>query len=329
MSEKQRMNSFLSAVFPQKGDKPGKAAGKIIRIVAAIVLIASIVVLIIYFKTQYDAEQAEKERQAAYESAMKETTVTVITTTTPTETTTAETEPPPLVMLDEIKQFYEQNPDTAGWITVDGTRINDVVVQAKDNDYYHTRDFDGTASQAGSLYADFRCTINDYVQSDNIIIYGHDQKDDTKFGSLDSYKILKNNAGNFDFYKEHPTFEFNSLYERNTYKIIACFVIEVDPAHSPTGEIFDYHNYVIFGGEEHYNEYMDKVMERTEINTGVDVEYGDKFVTLSTCSTEFSNSRFVVIGRKVRPGEDPSVDVSKAELNEDVKEPDWNYIYKK
>jgi hypothetical protein len=50
-------------------------------------------------------------------------------------------------------------------------------------------------------------------------------------------------------------------------------------------------------------------------------------MTLSTCSNEFDESRFIVIGRKVREGESTEVDTSASQLNADVKEPDWNYIW--
>jgi hypothetical protein len=72
---------------------------------------------------------------------------------------------------------------------------------------------------------------------------------------------------------------------------------------------------------------MENINERTAFNTGVDVQEGDKFLTLSTCSNEFEPSRFVVIGRRVRDGEDPEVDTSLASLNENAKEPDLNFIY--
>ena len=68
-------------------------------------------------------------------------------------------------------------------------------------------------------------------------------------------------------------------------------------------------------------------MERSQIITDVDIKYGDEFITLSTCSNEFEPSRFVIMARKVREGEDPSVDVSKAYLNPNAKEPDWDVIY--
>ncbi len=68
-------------------------------------------------------------------------------------------------------------------------------------------------------------------------------------------------------------------------------------------------------------------MSRSQIITTVDYRYGDRFITLSTCSNEFSNSRFVVVARKVRDGEDVGVNVLDAKVNENAKEPDWDKIY--
>ena len=66
---------------------------------------------------------------------------------------------------------------------------------------------------------------------------------------------------------------------------------------------------------------------RTQIVTSVDVEYGDEFLTLSTCSNEFEPSRFVIFARKTRKGEDSTVDTSGAYLNPNAREPDWNAIF--
>ncbi|MCM1577640.1 MAG: class B sortase [Ruminococcus sp.] len=255
--------------------------------------------------------------------------------TTPSDTTAAETAtttpaPEPLVIRDEIKEYIDRNPHTAGWITVDGTSIDNVVVQCEDNDLYLETAFDGGYSQGGTIFADFRGVVNDYDfnQCDNIILYGHNQANGTMFGTLNRYKVTKQNTSRFDFYKEHPTFTFSNLYEEYTYKIIALFVCEVEPYQTRDGVIFDYQNYVIFGSREKtFDEYMENINERTEIITGVDVREDDKFMTLSTCSNEFEPSRFIVVGRRVRDGESPDVDTSKAELNPDVKEPDWSYIY--
>ena len=93
------------------------------------------------------------------------------------------------------------------------------------------------------------------------------------------------------------------------------------------GVIFDYHNYIKFTGERNFDKFKENILKRTAVNTGVDFDENDKFMTLSTCSNEFDPSRLVVIGRRVRDGESPEVDTSKVEINEDMLEPDYAFIY--
>lgn len=326
MSEHSKNESFLKKFIPSKGDSAKTKAGKIVFLAALVILIVSIIILANYFVEQ------NRNKELIDDLIEEHTTVITPATTAPPETeseTATTTEPPPLVTLASMEQLLADNPDTAGWIKVDGTYIDNVVVQAADNDYYLDRNFYGEKSQPGTVFADYRCVVNDYnnKQSDNIILYGHNQRDGTMFGTLNKYKIKSGNTKNFDFYLEHPTFTFSNLYEEYTYKIIASFIIEVEPRQTRDGIIFDYHNYIKFGTKRPYQTFIDNVMERSAINTGVDVEEGDKFLTLSTCSNEFEPSRFVVIGRRVRDGESPEVDTSKASINENAKEPDLNFIY--
>lgn len=305
----------------------GLDSKKIITIIASAVLAVSVTILAIYFiKQAQNRAEIEKQREMHNDPVV----ITQATTTAPPEeTTVSETEPPPLVMLANIESFVEENPDTAGWIKVPGTNIDNVVVQTDNNDYYLDKDFYGNRNIAGQIYVDYRCVINDYdnKQTDNVIVYGHNQADLSMFGTLKKYKIKKESTGNFDFYLQNPTFSFSSLYEEYTYKIIALFVIEVEPYQTRDGIIFDYHNYVNFGKDHSFEKFKENIMERTAVNTGVDFNEDDKFMTLSTCSNEFEPSRFVVIGRRVRDGESAEVDTSKAELNMDMLEPDYSFIY--
>lgn len=309
-------------------NKDGKSKkNRIILIVAAAVLAVALIILAWYF--------IQNARNKALNDKLIEEHTTVITqmTTTPppvTEEITTTTPPPPLVTLDSMTKLIEQNPDTAGWITIDGTSVNNVVVQSQDNDFYLDHNFNGQYSKAGTCFADFRCDVNDYDfnQSNNIVIYGHNQADGSMFGTLNKYKITQQNSSRFDFYCQHPTFTFSNLYQEYTYKIIATFIIEVEPEQTRDGVIFDYHNYIRFGSKNYtYDKFISNVMSRTAVNTGVDVNEDDKFLTLSTCSNEFDQSRLVVIGRRVRDGESTEVDTSKAELNADAIEPDLNFIY--
>lgn len=337
-SADKHKSSFAQSFIPSKEDSGKVKARKIAVLIVIIALLAALVFFLASLmsgsrKDSPDtAEGTELETNIITEVTTEATTVTTVPETeTTTETTT--TPPPPLVMRDDIASYVDQNPDTAGWLTVGGTSINSVILQGEDNDFYLNHTFYGGSSQAGSLYVDFRCVINDYDfnQSDNVTIYGHNQADGSMFGTLQYYKVTQQNTSRFSFYKEHPTFTFSNLYEEYTYKIVAVFVSESSSSQARDGIIFDPHNFVRFSSDSSdkrsFESFVKNINERTEILTGVDIEEGDKFMTLSTCSNEFDNSRFIVIGRRVRDGESPEVDTSLAQLNPNVKEPDWNYIY--
>jgi len=324
---KKNKKSFLDSFIPRKGDSSADITRKIVTDVSVAVLVVALIILAWYFVQQAKIKADIKKQQEMH------TSISVITqSTTPppeTEETTTETEPPPLVVLDSMTELLNENPDVAGWITVDDTKIDNVVLQTDNNEYYLDKDFYGNRNIAGQIYIDYRCVANDYDknQSDNLIIYGHNQADQTMFGTLKKYKIKKDNTKNFDFYLDHPTFKFSNLYEEYTYKIVAMFVVEVEPYQTRDGVVFDYHNYVNFNKNRTFSDFEENILARTAVNTGVDFNEDDKFITLSTCSNEFEPSRCVVIGRRVRDGESPEVDVSKAAINEDMLEPDYSYIY--
>ncbi len=225
--------------------------------------------------------------------------------------------------IESFDDLLAINPDTIGWLSVPNTHMDLVVVKRSGDDgdgntYYLDKDFFGEQSKAGTLFMDYRNVVTKNKISDNLIIYGHNQMDKTMMGDLKEFKHI-------DFYKENPTFKFMTEYGESDYKIFACFITD-DNASS--NERFDYHNYLDFESEAQFNQFMDDVLARSYYFTGTEVEYGDKLITLSSCSTEFSNSRFVVMARKVRKGESSDVDVSVAVKNNDIKYPSiWYDLY--
>jgi SrtB family sortase len=317
---------FKKLFIPEKGDEKSTIVRKSIILSAVGVFAVCLVAVIVYIARPETPEAVVTEA----------TTINVITTqttTAPPETTVETTTTRPPLVLDEAKyaELLAENPDTAGWLKVSDI-VDQVVLQSTDNEKYLDKDFDLNFNMGGSVYIDYRCNVQDYADyvSDNIVIYGHNQRDGTAFGKLKNYKVTRANSRNLAYYKENPTFEFSNLYETHTYKIAAFFVIEVEPRQNPRGEIFDYHNYIQFNRVKTepytYATWESQILAHSAVDTGVDIEKGDKFVTLSTCSNEFEPSRFVVIGRRVRDGESVDVDTSKAVINEDAIEPDWPFI---
>ncbi|MCL2053228.1 MAG: class B sortase [Oscillospiraceae bacterium] len=322
---------FWSKIIPSKNDSKSEKIRKTTLIISFFIFLASILVLAWYLIAQARVKEDIRRRQHEYTAVTS--VVTQMTTTAATEAVTEPPPPPPpLIVMERFETFLERNEHTAGWIRVPGTSINDVVVQNEDNSFYVDHAFDGRYQKAGAIFADYRNVVNDYNfnQSDNIILYGHNQRDGTMFGTLSRYKVKSTSRSNFQFYLNNPTFTFSNLYEEYTYKIIAAFVIEVEEHQARDGIIWDYHNYISIrrgAAPRDYASWRDNLNARTAINTGVDFNREDKFMTLSTCSNEFEPSRFVVVGRRVRDGEDPTVDTSLASINENAVEPDYNYIW--
>lgn len=242
-------------------------------------------------------------------SAITETEFEIHETSEDEEPATEMSNEKTLVIQRSLEPFFNQNGDTAGWLQINNTKINNIVVQTTDNKFYLDHNFNKEASQPGTLFIDHRCIINTYEdeQSHNVIIYGHKQKSGTMFGTLHNYH------NDLDFYKSNPTFTFSTLYENYTYKVLAMFVCKT------TGDnVFDYHNYIDLpeNGNYSFDEWISNVRNYSEIQTPVSAKPDDYYLTLSTCSYEYPNARFVVIARRVRKNESPEVEVDKAFMSE-------------
>lgn len=216
--------------------------------------------------------------------------------------------------LPEFEDLYSQNEDVVGYLAIDGTDFAYPVVQYTDNDYYLHRGFDGEENESGTPFVDYRTNLR---TTQNTIIYGHNMRTGTMFELLLQYRDL-------NFYRQHPVLEFDTVYEPGEYKVFGMFIANT---REEDGPIFDYLNF-LDGTEETFMEYVENVQVRSLIDTGVDVQPGDRLLTLSTCSYEFTDARFVVVARKVRDGEDPEVDTDQAVKADDPLMPRiWYELY--
>ena len=249
------------------------------------------------------------------------TETTTEATTTTVATTTEETDPV-LPLLPDVQERLDRNPDSAGWIYIPDV-VDEEIVQRTDketgNSFYINHDLDGNKSQGGIIFADYRNVLNGRKTSDNIILYGHNQKNNTRFGGLDNYKW------NPEYYKTHPIIEFSTNYVQRKYKIVSVFITNVEPEHD-NGNVFDYQNYIEFD-KERYDDFVDNITKRSIIITGTDMQFGDHFITLSTCSTEFEPSRLVIVGREIREGESEEIDMTKFRVNPNPRYPAIYYKY--
>lgn len=193
-------------------------------------------------------------------------------------------DPEDAIDLPYYQDLYEINNDFVGWLKIDNTAVDYPVVQTDDNDYYMDRDFYQEYTRYGTLFADYRCDI--YGDCDNVIIYGHHMKDATMFGSLTKYLQRQ-------YLDDHMVIEFNTRYERTTYKIVSVFIISADQIYE--GE-FNVYDFIEFNTESDFYEYIDYIRELSIFDLNTETEYGDSFITLSTCEYSVENGRLVVIG---------------------------------
>ena len=190
----------------------------------------------------------------------------------------APTEPvefaPIQVNFQELARYY---PDIAGWLYCPGTNINYPVVQAENNEYYMHRLPNGEESAGGSLFLD--CT-NDWNFADaNSVIYGHDMKDGTMFGYL-------HNFDSQSYYEDHPVFYL--LTPGRNYRM-DIFCTAVVPSDSDL--------YAMRMEDGALQDWISKTASRSLICPNVPVNReAEHFLTLSTCSYEYENARFVVVG---------------------------------
>lgn len=190
-------------------------------------------------------------------------------------------------LLDEYAALYQENYDTIGWLKIDGTNIDYVVMYAPHiYEKYLRTDFYGNHSTRGCLYVAENCDI---FKSDNIIIYGHNMHDGSMFGTLNYY-------ADEDFYKEHKTFTFDTIYEKQTYEVVAAINTEIPPEGK---ECFRYYEYTGKDDTEMLYQYIDFIEENQLYDTGVDLQEGDDILTLSTCAYHTEQGRFIVVARKI------------------------------
>ena len=123
-----------------------------------------------------------------------------------------------------------------------------------------------------------------------VFIYGHNMKDGSMFAALLNY-------ADDTFWEEHPTIRFDTLEETGTYQVLAAFYIDVSL--SEDGVAFPFYEYTGLRDEAIFQEYLAQVGDRALYSTGVTAEFGEQLLTLSTCSYNTSDERFVVVAKQV------------------------------
>lgn len=193
-------------------------------------------------------------------------------------------------MQESFAELYAQNPHVVGWLEMDPDIALPVVQW--DNSFYMDHDFDGNESVAGTLFVDSRNTL--WPQDDHILIYGHNMKDGSMFGSLNNYR-------NVGFLRATTCIQFNTIYGDAQYVPFALFdasMTKDDPNYFKLIRLN-------FSEEQPFDAFLADVQSRSLFNIPVDVNEDDQLLSLVTCSYSMDNGRFIIMCRKLREDETP------------------------
>ena len=188
-------------------------------------------------------------------------------------------------VLPQYQALWEKNQDLAGWLSIEGTAIDYPVMHtAQDEEYYLRRAFDRSNSVSGTPFLAAGC----FTGCGNYIIYGHNMKDGSMFGSLISYKDA-------EFRAAHPIVQFDTLYASHSYEVVAAIETEI-PAEG--SDAFRYYDCVGTDAQQ-FAQYCAFIEENRCYDTGITIQPGDRLLTLSTCAYHTANGRFLVVARQI------------------------------
>ena len=173
-------------------------------------------------------------------------------------------EPRPIMPL--ILSLREEfgNDDIVGYISIEGTDIDYMVMQSNDNEYYLDRNVFGQETAAGSVFMDYATSAA--VLGRNTILYAHNMRDGSMFHNLRFYQSKQ-------FFDSNRYIRLTTLHDETIWEAFAFYATHID---------FNYIQ-VYFPDDNNFLSLVDKMVERSIHETDVHIGADDLILTLSTC----------------------------------------------
>lgn len=192
---------------------------------------------------------------------------------------------------DRFIPLLQINPETVGWIKV-GNLADEPVVY-RDNEFYLNHDFYQKKSSSGTVFVDVENT--DLENDKYVIVYGHDLRDGSKFGSLKEYL-------NIEQLKNNIVIEWSSLYSSEAEKYVVFSVFDSSMLEE-NKNYFDLRRFdrLDLDGTK---KFIEEIRERSLYDIPVDVTAEDQIMVLVTCSYKHEDGRLLIFCRKARKAED-------------------------
>lgn len=239
-------------------------------------------------ETASPAGESSSPKPAATPESVSSPESAVVPTAAPAATPV----PTPAPVQNPYRDSFLANEDMAAWLQIESTTIDyPVMWTPPDENYYLYRDFDKTENKNGCLILDTDSCLNPLTT--NLIIHGHNMKSGAMFGNLTDYE-------DEEFYKEHHRITlYTEELERN-YEVIAVFRSQV---YKKTDEVFKFYKFFQADTAGEFDDFYQNIKALSLYDTGITAEFGDHFLTLSTCVYHVEQGRFVVVAKEVESGD--------------------------
>ena len=184
----------------------------------------------------------------------------------------------------DLKNLQETvNADIYAWIYVPGTKVNYPILQhPTDDSHYLNYNLDGSKGYPGCIYSEKTYNNKEFTDH-NVVLYGHNMKNGTMFGSLHRYE-------DEEFFNENRYIYVYTQEKLLVYKIFAAYV------HSNEHLLYN-HNFEL---PEMATLYFETIRTERNMNRiyddSIELSGEEYFITLSTCINNKPENRFLVQG---------------------------------
>ena len=290
---------MLSLSYNKAMKTPKKILSIILTIIAIGCLVGAGYLLvsgIIEDKHSADTLEALRPSQESAEAADQSTASEAVASgvkqsTPPAELTLPTPTPDPRVPNPYAKAFLA-NEDMVAWIQIPDTNIDyPVMWTPEDENYYLYRDFDGSDNKNGCLILDTDSSLDPLTT--NLIIHGHNMRSGAMFGNLTDYE-------DEEYFENHKQIILYTEECQRNYEVIAVFRSQV---YKKSAQVFKFYKFFQADTQEEFDDFYNNIKELSLYDTGVTAEFGDHFLTLSTCVYHVEQGRFVVVAKEVESGD--------------------------
>lgn len=180
----------------------------------------------------------------------------------------------------DFSKLKKQNNEAIAWLKVNNTNIEYPVVKGTNNSFYLNHSFDKSNNSAGWIFADYR---NKFDNTDkNIVIYGHNMRDGSMFGSMLNILNAKWHEN-----EENTNITLYTENEKCIYKVFSVYKIKNE----------DYYIKTEFKDDNEFEGFIKNLKKRSIKDFNVDVSKDDNILTLSTCA---NNNKYRVVLHSIK-----------------------------